>query len=130
MQKIDAEIKFRDINSELWSALKALEPFGMGNPGPVFAAIGVEVVSEPTLMKEKHIRFAAAQEGRVVKFKAFNFAHRLHELQAGAKVDLAFRIENDDYSGGWCTKVLRCSSELKVDERNFLIRHAEQLNSQ
>lgn len=105
VQKIDAHVSFREINNDLWSALKRLEPFGMGNPCPVFAAFGVEVVNEPTLMKEKHVRFAAAQEGRVIKFKAFNFAHRLNELQPGAKVDLAFRIENDDYSGGWCAKV-------------------------
>ncbi len=105
VQKIDAPVTFRALNTDFWTALKRLEPFGMGNPSPVFAASAVEVVSEPVLMKEKHLRFSATQEGRVIKFKAFHFAHRMAELQPGAKIDLAFRIESDDYAGGWCATV-------------------------
>ncbi len=105
VRKIDAAVRFSEINDRFWNALKRLEPFGMANPAPVFAASGVEIVSEPALMKEKHLRFAAAQDGRVITFKAFQMAHRRDELQRGARVDLAFKLEADDYWGGWSASV-------------------------
>jgi single-stranded-DNA-specific exonuclease len=105
VQRVDAQVNFRQINERFWRALSSLEPFGMGNPTPVFAATDVEIANEPVLMKEKHVRFAAAQEGRVITFKGFNMAHRAGELQRGARVDLAFRIDADDFRGGWCATV-------------------------
>ena len=105
IQKIDARLRFSDIGNEFWGVLQQLEPFGMGNAAPVFAATDVEVMNEPAVMKEKHVRFAAAQDGRVINFKAFNMAHRLDELERGAHLDLAFQIEADDYWGGWSAKV-------------------------
>ncbi len=102
---IDASVRFTDITNSFWSALRRLEPFGMGNPGPVFAARDVEIVNAPVVMKEKHLRFSAAQDGRVITFKAFNFAHRADELQAGSRVDLAFKIDADEYWGGWSAKL-------------------------
>jgi len=105
VQRIDAAIRFKQIDAAFWQSLQRLEPFGMANPAPVFAALHVEVVSEPALMKEKHFRFAAAQDGRVIKFVAFNMAHRIAEFARGAHIDIAFKIEADDYSGGWAARV-------------------------
>jgi single-stranded-DNA-specific exonuclease len=105
VQRIDATMRFKQIDTAFWQSLQRLEPFGMGNPSPVFAALNVEVVSEPTLMKEKHFKFAAAQDGRVISFKAFQMAHRLGEVPMGAHLDVAFKLEADDYWGGWAAKV-------------------------
>jgi single-stranded-DNA-specific exonuclease len=105
VQRIDACIELRHIDGRFWKALTSLEPFGLGNPSPVFAVADVEIANEPSLMKEKHVRFAAAQNGRVVSFKAFNMGHRVHELQRGTRVDVAFRLEADDYRGGWSASV-------------------------
>jgi single-stranded-DNA-specific exonuclease len=105
VQRIDASIRFKQIDANFWKSLQRLEPFGMGNPAPVFMARNVEVVSEPTLMKEKHFRFAAAQEGRVIKFVAFNMANRIAEFARGTHLDIAFKLEADDYSGGWAARV-------------------------
>lgn len=104
-QRIDAVVRFEQLGGNFWMALQNLEPFGMGNPAPVFGALDVEVVSEPALMKERHLRFSAAQDGRVLSFKAFNMAHRADELSRGARIDVAFQLEADDYWGGWSVKV-------------------------
>jgi single-stranded-DNA-specific exonuclease len=53
---IDAELSLADVTPDLWEALEKLEPFGMGNPEPVFAARGVEVVAPPKILKEKHVK--------------------------------------------------------------------------
>jgi single-stranded-DNA-specific exonuclease len=105
VQRIDDTVRFKQIDMPFWQSLQRLEPFGMGNPAPVFAALDVEVVSEPALMKEKHLKFAAAQDGRVIPFKAFSMGHRIAEIPRGAHIDIAFKLEPDDYWGGWCAKV-------------------------
>lgn len=105
VQRIDACVDLRELNERFWKAVSGLEPFGMGNPSPVFAAADVEIANEPSLMKEKHVRFAAVQDGRVISFKAFHMSHRIQELPRGARVDLAFQLEADDYRGGWAAKV-------------------------
>ena len=105
IQRVDAHVHLTQLDDTFWAALRKLEPFGMGNPTPVFVASGVEVMNEPVVMKEKHVRFHAAQDGRVVKFTAFSMAHRLDELFRGAHLDIAFSIDADDYFGGWAAKV-------------------------
>src|SRR4029079_17343753 len=45
---IDAELTLHEIDSELTAAHELLQPFGAGNPQPLFLARGVEVVSQRT----------------------------------------------------------------------------------
>ncbi|MCC8015547.1 MAG: single-stranded-DNA-specific exonuclease RecJ [Eubacterium sp.] len=65
---IDRETDFNEISLELSRELKALKPFGVGNPSPVFAAKGVFV---------KRLRFVGKQR-RVVQFV---FYHNETELK-------------------------------------------------
>jgi single-stranded-DNA-specific exonuclease len=98
---IDAGICLSDLRDDFYEALHALEPFGAGNQAPVFAAFGLEVAAEPRLMKEKHIRVALRQGSRMHFFKGFHFAERIAEFAPGARIDVAFSIEEDSYSQGW-----------------------------
>ena len=41
--RIDAEISLRDINPELFDVLRILEPFGLGNPEPLFLIRDLEI---------------------------------------------------------------------------------------
>jgi single-stranded-DNA-specific exonuclease len=52
---IDAELPLDAITPELFEALRKLEPFGAGNPEPVFSA-AVRLMSPVKILKEKHIR--------------------------------------------------------------------------
>jgi single-stranded-DNA-specific exonuclease len=96
--EIDAVLELREITEEAIGELLSLAPFGHGNPQPVFAALGVEVAAAPTIMKEKHLRITVRQNGRSLVLKAWNLAHRASELAAGARVDVAFTLEDDPYS--------------------------------
>jgi len=53
---IDAELPFDQIRPELFQALHRLEPFGMGNPEPVFASRDLLLMAPPRVMKEKHVK--------------------------------------------------------------------------
>jgi single-stranded-DNA-specific exonuclease len=96
--EIDALLEFREIDERSVAEVLSLAPFGCGNPAPLFATLNVEVAGPPVVMKEKHLRVMLRQNGRTLMMKAWNFAERAAELQAGARVDAAFTLEEDSYA--------------------------------
>ena len=59
---IDAELLLDQITPDLFQALQRLEPFGMGNPEPVFVARNLRLMTPPRVMKEKHIKLKLASQ--------------------------------------------------------------------
>jgi single-stranded-DNA-specific exonuclease len=53
---VDDELSFDQVTPALFQALRQLEPFGMGNPEPVFAARNLRLMAPPRIMKEKHVK--------------------------------------------------------------------------
>jgi single-stranded-DNA-specific exonuclease len=53
---LDAELDLTEITPELFHTLQLLEPYGMGNPEPVFAARGVLLAAPPRILKDKHVK--------------------------------------------------------------------------
>jgi single-stranded-DNA-specific exonuclease len=96
--EIDAVLELREITEPAIEELFTLAPFGHGNPPPLFAALGVEVAAPPVVMKEKHLRITVRQNGRTLVLKAWNLAHRAAEFAPGARIDVAFNLEEDAYS--------------------------------
>lgn len=60
---VDAELELGNVTPELFKALSLLQPFGSGNPEPVFAACNVRLMAPPQIMKEKHVRMKLAWNG-------------------------------------------------------------------
>jgi single-stranded-DNA-specific exonuclease len=52
---LDAELNLSQITPQLFHALRLLEPYGVGNPEPVFSA-RAELTAAPRILKEKHIK--------------------------------------------------------------------------
>ncbi|MGB7762408.1 MAG: single-stranded-DNA-specific exonuclease RecJ, partial [Bryobacteraceae bacterium] len=104
--EIDAVVDLGELTEAAIQDVFALAPFGHGNPAPLFAARGVEVAAAPVVMKEKHLRIAVRQNGRNLTLKAWNFAERAAEFTPGARLDIAFELEEEAYSAsrgypGW-----------------------------
>ncbi len=109
--EVDALVELSDLTERNIGEVFALAPFGHGNPAPFFAAQGVEVSGPPAVWKEKHLKVMVRKNGRGLVLKAWNFAERAAEMPAGARVDIAFQLEEDPYSAsrgypGWAA-VLR-----------------------
>ena len=57
----DGEIRLDEVDhDDFWEALQKLEPFGSGNPAPVFVARDAKLVQPPRIMKEKHLKLRVA----------------------------------------------------------------------
>jgi single-stranded-DNA-specific exonuclease len=98
--RIDGDLTFRGITSGVASGVSALAPFGAGNPRPVFAARGVEIIDGPRKLKDRHLKMALRQDGRVFRAIAWRAAER-HDYLAEHKaaLDVAFSLEQNQYNG-------------------------------
>jgi len=53
---LDAELDLAEVTPDLFQALQLLEPYGMGNPKPIFAARAVQLSAPPRILKDKHVK--------------------------------------------------------------------------
>jgi hypothetical protein len=53
---VDGELPFDEITPELFQSLRLLEPYGVGNPEPVFSARGTKLTAPPRILKDKHLK--------------------------------------------------------------------------
>lgn len=78
----DAPIRMQEITLELIDQLRALEPFGMGNPAPVFLLQNAEVLSARAVGAEgAHLKLTLGQDGAVMDAIAFRMGSRAGVLQ-------------------------------------------------
>src|SRR5262249_54318008 len=94
--RLDHELPFTDLDVEFLGWHELLQPFGSGNPQPLFFARAVERVAPPRVSNEKHLFFRLRQGDR----------HRRAVYFDGAETefppppwDVAFRIGIDEYDG-------------------------------
>lgn len=93
---IDAVIDFPQLDETLYTFIQKLEPCGIENPPPVFAALDVSVRSKRSVGKEKnHLKLTLNQAGVTFDAIAFRQGHLMATLPD--KVDVAFRLERNDY---------------------------------
>jgi single-stranded-DNA-specific exonuclease len=117
---LDAEFSVNQITNDLFQALRRLEPFGMGNPEPVFAARNLSLLAPPRVMKQKHVKlklclknedlsdsavlprlYAQSAERKQVVYNALGWrmAERIQqaELLPGDALDIAFTLDHNDH---------------------------------
>jgi single-stranded-DNA-specific exonuclease len=107
--RIHAELPLDRITPVLAGWLHKLEPFGHGNPEPVFVARGVRLLTAPRFMKERHLRLELAQNSvqpqplagssGALRAVGWNLAARATELSLtrGSLIDVAYRIRENDH---------------------------------
>ncbi len=99
----DAETALGQLDHSVMNQLELLAPFGMGNPRPIFCAVGVELAEAPKLMGEsgRHMSVQLAQYGHQIRAVAFGQAEEwLPELvKHSLPIDVAFRPVINEFRG-------------------------------
>jgi len=87
-----------ELNEQLMGELEQMQPFGMGNPEPVFGVRGVRLRNRPDVFKEQHFRFAGEDAaGRRVSGVAWKLADRLPPV--GVPLEMAVQLNWNHYNG-------------------------------
>ena len=92
----DAEISFDQLSLEFLSSYDLLQPFGSGNPQPVFISRGVGLSRPPLHMKNHHLRFMLRQGYH--EQDAVFFGGGEHPLP-DPPWDVAFTIDRNTFRG-------------------------------
>lgn len=97
--KYDAEITHKDVSKETIKELNLLEPYGEGNPAPLFAYKNVKVDSIRTLSNDKHLKLNVKEEHRIFSAIAFNMGILKNSIHMGDRADILCAIELNSYNG-------------------------------
>jgi single-stranded-DNA-specific exonuclease len=97
--RVDLEITLDQVNDELEAMLRHVEPCGIGNPSPLFVARGVKVGAPPRVVGKDGLKVLLHDNGRELVALGWGMAPRARELDAGATIDVAFRLERDEWNG-------------------------------
>ncbi|MBI3567206.1 MAG: single-stranded-DNA-specific exonuclease RecJ [Gemmatimonadetes bacterium] len=97
--RIDLELPLAEATDELEKLLRHLEPFGIGNPGPTFAARGVAVATGATKIGADGLKFQVDTPAGRVEAVGWGLASRAAEVRVGASLDLAFKLERNEFRG-------------------------------
>lgn len=108
--EIDAALDFQMIDRKLLSMIKEFEPFGTGNPQPVFCSRGISVVEGRTVGKEgKHLKLKLAKKNQhngnyswdypVFDSIGFGMGKFLADLDKETLLDIAYIVENNNWNG-------------------------------
>jgi single-stranded-DNA-specific exonuclease len=107
---IDSELPLNAITPELFDALRCLQPFGAGNPEPVFCASRVRLAAQPKILKDRHVTLKltpgstssdAVGWRRSLTYKAMGWrmAEQMSQakLLAGDLLDIAFTLDRNEH---------------------------------
>lgn len=99
--EIDAEIPLAAVTMENAERVAALEPYGMGNPRPVFVSRRCQVLSCDTMgATGAHIRLSLLDEnGRKVKAVGFKMGDRLLDIMGKPELDIAYEMSINEWNG-------------------------------
>jgi single-stranded-DNA-specific exonuclease len=97
----DAELPLDRITPALATWLHRFEPFGVGNPEPVFIARRVRIAADPRILKDRHLRLRVQQgpRGGLLNALGWNMASRVRDLSltANVMVDIAYRLRENTH---------------------------------
>jgi len=95
---IDSEISLSNINLSLTHTIATMEPFGEGNPEPVFCTRQVRVNSMPQALGKNTLKFWIADNDFTISAVGFGMAGLKDELSKGQLIDIAYQISIDDWN--------------------------------
>ena len=94
--RIDAELAPHEVTADLADAISSLEPFGAGNPEPLFVLKHMEIVQR-WAVRGNHLKVRLSGEGCTFDAIGFNLADKGGNLSD--KVDIAFTLGWNEWNG-------------------------------
>ena len=96
---IDMEIKFADLNEEIIGGLEVLEPFGYGNPEPLFYTRQLKLRGQPQTLSRDTLKFWATDGDLTFQAIGFGMGSLKDSLEAASGFDLVYTPRMDNWRG-------------------------------
>jgi single-stranded-DNA-specific exonuclease len=113
---IDAVVTSQTLSLQLLEDIKKLEPFGAGNPKPIFVTRELFLCNEPYVMKEKHLKLQLADKtGK--KFEAVWWdgveKSKKQTLMPDTRIEVAYTAEANTWQGN--TRLQLVVEDMRAD---------------
>jgi single-stranded-DNA-specific exonuclease len=114
---IDAELPAEALTLKLAEELSALEPYGAGNPRPLFMTKGLRLLGEPRVMKERHYKLKLmGQDNRSLEAVWWDGVEEAERTpQPDDRIELAYTLEPNTWQG--VTRLQLIVKDMKVEAR-------------
>jgi single-stranded-DNA-specific exonuclease len=113
---IDALVTADTLTLDLVDSLTSFEPFGAGNPKPVFVTRGLAIRDEPYVMKDKHLKLKLVSDGGK-QFEAVWWdgveRSKGQTLKPNSRIELAYVAEANSWQGN--TRLQLVVEDLRAD---------------
>lgn len=98
---IDEEVAASMLGFKLSQDLRTLEPFGAGNPRPVFMTRGFRVMNAPQIIKDQHLKLrVAGDDNRPIEAIWWRGVEEVEQIPlANQRIDLAYEFETNRWQG-------------------------------
>jgi single-stranded-DNA-specific exonuclease len=96
--RIDARLELDAVSPQILEDIAKLEPYGQGNPRPLFLAERLEVTSS-RVVGERHLKLGVRHDGSRKIFDAIAFRRAEERPAPGTRVDLVFTPEVSTWEG-------------------------------
>jgi single-stranded-DNA-specific exonuclease len=96
---VDLEIPFDQVDEELETLMRYMEPCGIGNPSPLLVSRGVTVAAPPRIVGKDGLKLLLSGNGRELTALGWGMGPRARDVHVGATIDVAFRLERDEWNG-------------------------------
>jgi single-stranded-DNA-specific exonuclease len=100
-QRVDAMLSIGDLTDDLERALHALEPTGVGNPGPVFGLRGLRLQGAVRRMGDRHVRLTVTDGADVLRVVGFGLREEIEQVVQGSSGPFraAIHLSRDTWQG-------------------------------
>ena len=100
--EIECPLAIEDISQANFNQITKFEPYGVGNPLPVFITRNIVVEDVRTVgQKNDHLKLQVDGFGAI----GFNMGQHSSQIRPGYKIDLVYNLTEDRYSGGFQLKI-------------------------
>lgn len=97
---VDAELGAESITRELATALASMEPFGTGNPEPLFVTRNLALAQKQRVGDGSHLKFQVRANGQpAIDCIGFGLGDFANSLQLGSLVDLCYNVRFNTFNG-------------------------------
>jgi single-stranded-DNA-specific exonuclease len=113
--RIDSELELEKISLDCLQDICRMEPFGQGNPAPVFLTRDVTIQDVRFIGQEgRHVRFRAVRGKETRDVIGFNMGDAFQDIEVyGGRFNLAYELQSNEWNGK--TTVQMKLLDLKTD---------------
>lgn len=97
--RLDFKLRPSQIDVEKLQLIAALEPFGSGNPSPVFQLSDMRLENITPVGNGRHLRLSLSRDGQMISAMKFQTPLDTFPVACGARLHLAVTIERNEFRG-------------------------------